>query len=211
MGEKIITLNIAGVNPATCALGPGLRAVVWVQGCHFQCAGCIAPQWKPFITARLVRVDQLAEELLVHPEVGGFTFSGGEPMLQAAGLAQLIRIARRQRDLTLICYTGYRLDQLRRTSLPGVEQLLAETDVLIDGVYVEKLNNNKGLRGSVNQQVHHLTNRLKFFDFENSPRRIEIKIEDGFITLTGIPSTSVLNGYHYAVQNSRFPSLSMRE
>lgn len=209
MGEEVITLNIASVNPATRALGPGLRAAVWVQGCHLHCPGCIAPQWQPLIAARLVPADRLAEELLVHPEVSGFTFSGGEPMLQAAGLAQLIRIARKHRDLTLICYTGYRLDQLRSTSLPGVRQLLAETDVLIDGVYVEKLNDNKGLRGSLNQQVHHLTDRLKFFDFENSPRRVEIKIEDGFISLTGIPTAPVLNGYQQAVSRGRFRSFPM--
>jgi len=204
-------LNIAAVNPTTRALGPGLRAAVWVQGCHFDCAGCIAPQWKPLATARLMRADHLAEEMLRHPEVTGFTFSGGEPMLQAAGLAQLIRIARRKRDLTLICYTGYRLDQLRRTSLPGVKQLLAETDVLIDGVYVEKWNDNKGLKGSRNQQVHHLTDRLKFFDFENCARRVEIRIENGLIILTGVPSAAALRGFQSAVQRSRSPSLPMSE
>ena len=58
-------------------------------------------------------------------------------MAQATALAAVIRAARRKRDVTLICFTGYRLGELgRRPPDPGVGDLLAETDVLIDGRYV---------------------------------------------------------------------------
>lgn len=145
----------------TRALGPGLRSVAWVQGCPFRCRGCIAPDWIPQRPARETAPADLAAELLAHPGVTGFTFSGGEPMAQAAGLAAVITIARRQRDLTLICFSGYRLAELRdRPPGPGVAELLAQTDVLIDGRYVAGRNDALGLRGSSNQQVHLLTGRV---------------------------------------------------
>jgi anaerobic ribonucleoside-triphosphate reductase activating protein len=106
-------LNIAATCAATRVLGPGVRAVVWVQGCPFTCAGCIAPDWIPYNAAQLRSPEEVAVECLARPEVTGLTFSGGEPMLQAAGLAAVIRAARRVRDLSLICFTGYTVERLR--------------------------------------------------------------------------------------------------
>src|SRR5512146_912679 len=97
-------LNVAAICPTTRALGPGVRAVVWVQGCAFHCPGCIAPDWIPIRPARLVKPEALAEELLADPEVTGLTFSGGEPMLQASALARLARAARNMRDVDIICF-----------------------------------------------------------------------------------------------------------
>lgn len=187
------------MSPATKALGPGLRAAVWVQGCLKNCPGCISPEWSEHKPAHLIQSDILAEQLLAHPEVSGFTFSGGEPMLQAAGLAEVIMLARRKKSLNLICYTGYTLEHLQ-SSPPsaGVDDLLAETDVLIDGDYQEDLNDDLGLRGSSNQYIHFLTDRLSSFDFENAKRSVEIEIGDGFTFLKGIPTRAALRGYNQA-------------
>lgn len=181
-------LNVAGVCPATRALGPGVRAVVWVQGCCFHCKGCVAPEWIPFRVVRLIRPEHLAEILLRDPQVEGLTLSGGEPMLQARGLARLVKIARQSRELSVVCYTGFTLEALRtRPPGPGVEELLAETDVLIDGPYVEPLNDGRGLRGSANQRIHFLTDRLKGEDFVTTPRRVEVHLGEGWLMLVGIP------------------------
>src|ERR1035441_4932155 len=116
-------VNVAATCVCTRALGPGLRSVVWVQGCPFRCPGCIAPDWIPDRPARHISPGELAAELLADPDIGGLTFTGGEPMIQADGLAQVIRSARRERDLTLICFTGYRLAGLRaRPPGPGVAE-----------------------------------------------------------------------------------------
>jgi anaerobic ribonucleoside-triphosphate reductase activating protein len=192
--SDLVKLHIAETCVATRALGPGLRSVAWVQGCPFSCRGCIAPEWIPPEPAREVRPADLAAELLAHPGVGGFTFSGGEPMSQAAGLAQVIHIARRQRDLTLICFTGYRLAQLRADPPGrGVVDLLAQTDVLIDGRYVAARNDGFGLRGSDNQRVHFLTGRLAHAEAEltGGPRRAEIRIRGRSALLVGVPSHGV--------------------
>ena len=76
----------------------------------------------------------LASELLANPEIEGLTFSGGEPMLQAAGLASVVRLARLQRQqrqqapLSVISFTGFTLDQLRRNpaKMPGIADFLGE-------------------------------------------------------------------------------------
>lgn len=184
-------LNIAATCTATRALGPGLRAVAWVQGCPFRCPGCIAPEWIPEEAAELVTPAVLARRLLSDPRVEGLTFSGGEPMQQAAGLAETVASARQKRDLSLICFTGYRWERLcERPPNPGVPRLLAEIDVLIDGLYLHARDDDRGLRGSANQRVIHLTDRLCdiSFDFEARPREVEVRLLSDSIQMIGLPT-----------------------
>jgi anaerobic ribonucleoside-triphosphate reductase activating protein len=191
-------VQVAEVCAATRALGPGLRAVVWVQGCPFHCAGCIAPDWIPTVGGRTVAADELAAELLADPAVTGLTFSGGEPMAQAAALAEVVRRARAARDLTLICFTGFRLAELReRPPGPGVAELLAQTDVLIDGRYVARRNDGRGLRGSDNQRVHALTGRLTEHcaELAAGPRRSEIRVRAGSTLLVGVPAAATARAF----------------
>jgi anaerobic ribonucleoside-triphosphate reductase activating protein len=191
-------LQLAEICVGTRALGPGVRSAAWVQGCPFRCPGCIAPDWIPARSGRAVRPAELAAKLLGHPLVTGFTFSGGEPMSQAAGLAEVIAVARRQRDLTLICFTGYRLAELRtRPPNPGVAELLAQTDVLIDGRYVAGRNNGRGLRGSDNQQIHMLSGRLTsaLAEFTDGLRRTEIRLSDRSALLVGVPARGVAEAF----------------
>lgn len=153
--------------PIEAALGPGRRAVIWVQGCASRCAGCIAPEaWDPAAGA-LEPVDQVAGWLLARPDIEGVTLSGGEPMLQAAGLAALIRHVRRRRDLGVICYTGFVMpppDSPHGVPLdldgPAAD-LLARVDLLIDGPYVESLHADLLWRGSGNQRLIALTDRYR--------------------------------------------------
>lgn len=188
-------LRVAEICTGTRSLGPGLRSAVWVQGCPFHCADCIAPDWIPSDgPARVMTPASVADVLLADPGVTGFTFSGGEPMAQATGLAEVIREARTKRDLTLICFTGYRLSELtRRPPGPGVADLLDQTDVLIDGRYVAPRNDGRGMRGSDNQRVHLLTGRLAHDagELQGGPRRAEIRLRAGSALLVGVPDRAV--------------------
>jgi anaerobic ribonucleoside-triphosphate reductase activating protein len=196
-------LNVAATCRATGALGPGRRAVLWVQGCPFRCRGCLAPDWIPDQPSRFVTPDALVDELLADPAVTGLTFSGGEPMMQAAGLAQVARRARgTRRDLSVICFTGFALERLRtRQPGPGVAELLEETDVLIDGQYVADRDDNRGLRGSDNQRIHHLTDRLRQteYDFANRPRSAEIHVDAAGVLLVGVPPAGALRAFRSVV------------
>lgn len=177
------------------SLGPGIRSAVWVQGCPFSCPGCVSPGWASFKAAQRITPGELLKKLLLDQTVRGLTISGGEPLLQAVGLTQLVRQARQHQELDVICYTGFTLEQidLNPGLLPGCLEFLEEVDVLIDGPYLEQLNDNYGLRGSSNQRVHFLTGRLAGYDFENKPRSVEVTIHDGHAFMVGIPPMGVVD------------------
>ncbi len=191
-------LNVAAFCPRVTSHGPGLRAVVWVQGCPFHCAGCLAPEWQEQRTADLVSIENLALRILAQPDITGLTLSGGEPMLQAAALASLVERVHRQRPgLDVVCFTGYQWKELVARSAfgdTGIERLLGQVDVLIDGPYIAAQNNGRGLRGSTNQVVYRLTEREQrlAYDFENAPRQAEIYVSDGQYLLSGVPPAGVL-------------------
>ena len=191
-------LNIASIAACTHALGPGARAVVWVQGCPLNCRGCLAPNWIPFIPATHLTPEQILEQIEVE-RITGLTLSGGEPMEQAEGLAEFVYLARKKKDLDLICFTGYRYERLlANPPNAGVPRLLKEVDVLIDGPFVQSLAGSVGLRGSSNQRILHLTSRLKDYDLESDQRKIEITISHGELGFIGIPTPGILS----ALQNA---------
>ncbi len=196
-------LNVAATCGSSHSLGPGERAVLWVQGCPFRCEGCIAPDWLALRAARMASADELADELLASPTVTGLTFSGGEPMLQAAGLAELARIARARRDLNIICFTGFRYERLlERPPSPGVFALLEQIDVLIDGPYLKSRDDGLGLRGSSNQRIIYLTTRLAEHNLEAWPRRVEIEVRHKELMVIGIPSPGLHVALMHALQTA---------
>ena len=196
-----VLLNLAAFHPGTHALGPGLRAVVWVQGCPFTCPGCIAPEWIPFIPAIQVDPIDLAEEILNIKDLGGITISGGEPMMQAEPLSRMLAAVFARKPLNVIVFTGFKLGKLRQNPPnEGVTGFLDFVDVLIDGQYTEKLNDGHGLRGSTNQRFNHLTDRLKDYDFEGNPRNVELYLQGNQSFLIGIPTHEFFSSYNLALQ-----------
>ena len=193
-------LNLAAFCPSTTALGPGLRAAVWVQGCPFRCPGCLAPDWLPFRTAQLISPAVLAERILATP-VTGLTLSGGEPMLQAQALSDLVALVRARRAIDVICFTGFRYEDL--LSLPQAALLLAQLDLLIDGPYLSRLNAGRGLRGSTNQRFLHLSPRLRGVDFAALPRKVEVFLSDGQALLVGVPPRSFARAFNSALSQVR--------
>lgn len=199
--ERPTYLNIANMVTRTKALGPGKRAAIWVQGCNFRCPGCIAPDWIPFKPSIQLTPQEVVDKL-VSENIDGLTFSGGEPMAQAEALAEVARLARKKRELNLICFTGYRYQSLLfRPPNKGVVKLLSLVDVLIDGPYIRDLNNSIGLRGSTNQRIIHLTDRLKNTTLDQIERKIEFKIEDGSMILIGIPTPDVNTALDHIFSN----------
>ena len=102
-----------------------------------------------------------------------------------------MKVVRKQRsELDVIIFSGFKLKEL--DWLEACD-LLKLTDVLIDGKYVETLNDNKGLRGSSNQRIHFLTPKLeKQKDyFDHRARNVEIHIYNEHQTIIGIPNKSL--------------------
>jgi len=199
-------LNLAAFSLRTHALGPGVRAVIWVQGCPLNCKGCISPDWIPFKAALQFTPEEIIEKFDL-AAISGLTFSGGEPMEQAAELASVARLAREKKDLNIICFTGYRYERLlKEPPNKGVADLLSEIDVLIDGPYVQSSNESIGLRGSSNQRFIHLTSRLEFYDFATHKRKVEINVTNGELEFIGIPTPAI----KAAMDNARLQELERK-
>ncbi|MBE6424677.1 MAG: radical SAM protein [Planctomycetaceae bacterium] len=184
-------LKIARFSTSCSVLGPGKRAVVWVQGCARRCPGCVAPEtWDPE-GGTVFSVETLAEKLTRLPEIEGLTFSGGEPFLQAAGLCALADACRKIRpELTVMAFTGWTLEELLAREKREELALLARLDILIDGPYRETEHENLLWRGSRNQKVWFLTPR---YERDWKPRihetgvHLELEADSETLHIMGIP------------------------
>ena len=155
-------LHIARRSARCTVLGPGVRAVLWVQGCPFRCRGCVAPETLPFVGGTPEQVDALAAELCMLPDIEGITISGGEPFAQAPALCALIdSIHERRPDLTFMSYTGYRIEQLQGRGTNAQKNLLNKVDILVDGPYLRERHTDLRWRGSSNQRILFLSSRYR--------------------------------------------------
>lgn len=147
-------------SPVT-VLGPFKRAVIWVQGCEFACLGCIVPESWDKAGGEAITLTELASWILAQPDIEGITLSGGEPMLQAAALVSLIDTIRQSKDLGVMCYTGYRFEQLQQQGMVEQKLLCDRIDLLVDGTYIASLHEDLLWRGSSNQRLWLLTERYR--------------------------------------------------
>lgn len=185
-------LNVAAWRACTEAEGPGRRAALWVQGCDKRCAGCCNPQFLPLqvrtmMPARAV-VEQLRQAHATHG-IEGVTFLGGEPMLQAVGLAAVAREAQ-VLGLSVMVFTGYTMEELEQLRLPGARALIAATDVLVDGPFVSTApDQQRRWIGSTNQRVFYLTSRYtsEMEQSDGGDRELEIRV--------GLNASMRMNGW----------------
>ncbi len=192
MSEGI--LNVARVLERTRAEGPGLRFCIWVQGCLRDCPGCCNAAMQPLKPRLILPVEEVVSRIrtaAAEHHVEGVTFLGGEPMLQAKGLSVVARAARRA-GLTVMVFTGYTLEECRASPLPGVAELLAETDVLVDGPYLaDRPEPSRNWIGSSNQRFHYFTDAYGP-EIENDPACrgiVEVRVEGDHLRLNGCPRT----------------------
>src|SRR5688572_28818944 len=135
------TVRIAQVVPCTEAEGPGKRFAVWFQGCPLRCPGCCNPEFLPFRGGETIPLADLVAaigEAQTATGIEGITLLGGEPFAHAAAGAALAAAAR-LRGLTVMVFSGYTIEELRARPEPAVAELLALTDILVDGPYVREL------------------------------------------------------------------------
>lgn len=166
------------------ANGPGQRAVVWCQSCTLGCPGCFNASTHDPRGGTLVDVMTLAGQLVAIPGIEGVTISGGEPLQQPQAILALLRQIRAASRLSVVMFTGYTWDEIRR--MPLATDLLQLVDVLIAGRYDASQRVAAGLIGSANKTLHCLSNRYTPADFAQVPPA-EVRIgTDGTLTMSGI-------------------------
>lgn len=148
-------LRLSGVIRESIVDGPGIRMVVFAQGCFHNCYGCHNPDTHKIDGGYQTTINNILKVIKENPLLQGITFSGGDPFLQAKEFAVFAREVHKL-GLNVIVYTGYTIDQL----LLGLEKnpdwlsLLKETDTLVDGPFImEQKSLLLKFRGSTNQRV----------------------------------------------------------
>lgn len=136
--------------------GPGLRMVIWTQGCIHNCYKCHNPQTHKLEGGIMVDTDYVIKEVKKLKLHKGITLSGGEPFLQPKSLALIAKSAQLE-NLDVWCYTGFEFEYLINKENPLYMQnktLLQYIDILVDGKFVyEKKDVTLKFRGSSNQRV----------------------------------------------------------
>ena len=196
-------LNIAAFYPKTSCLGPGNRAVLWLQGCLKRCQGCITPEMQPIIEREWIMIKELSEIIAAIEGIEGVTLVGGEPMLQYKALYNLFKQLKKS-DKSIMVYTGYSYEELLKYPDDKVKTILSLIDILVDGEYEIENDHNEMWRGSANQRIHFLSDRYKNYQWVTNVRKRVISLhynDEGRYILIGIPPKDFLNQINTVVYN----------
>jgi anaerobic ribonucleoside-triphosphate reductase activating protein len=188
-------MQIAQVVPCTEAEGPGKRFAVWFQGCPLRCPGCCNPEFLPFkggeektlleMTAWIVRARD-------ESDIEGITLLGGEPFAHAAAAIGLAHAARRL-SLSVMVFSGYTLEELQAQPQSEIQELLAATDILVDGRYRrDEPDDERRWVGSRNQQIHFRTPRYSFDEQWRKRNTLEIRVDKDGISVNGFPASDAV-------------------
>lgn len=148
-------VRISGIIKESVVDGPGLRLVVFTQGCPHHCPECHNPNTHDPQGGYEISTEDIAAAIHQARLIRGVTFSGGEPFLQPVPLAHIAKQVK-AKGLNVVTYSGYEFEQLLAMSLhnAAVKELLLATDILIDGPYkAAERDLRLAFRGSANQRL----------------------------------------------------------
>ena len=135
--------------------GPGLRTVIWTQGCGHHCKGCQNEQTWDFNGGGLVPISMVKEAIDELEYQTGITFSGGDPMFQPEACNELAKYCK-EKGYNIWVYTGFTYEELQEMAKtkPIYHEFLEKIDVLVDGRFIlEQRDLSILFRGSRNQRL----------------------------------------------------------
>ncbi|MBO5653260.1 MAG: pyruvate formate lyase-activating protein [Clostridia bacterium] len=134
--------------------GPGVRYVIFLQGCPYSCPYCHNPDTRPFTGGTPYTVEELVRRVLRYRpyfgKSGGVTVSGGEPLMQSEFVAALFRTLKAEGIHTA-------LDTAAVTPSPQVRAALAYTDLVLCDV---KYTTEEGYRAHFGHSLQTVTDFL---------------------------------------------------
>jgi anaerobic ribonucleoside-triphosphate reductase activating protein len=144
-------IRVLNIIEDTMVDGPGFRTSIYCAGCQHQCEGCHNPQSWDFKGGHAMTTEEIMRVIEADP-YANVTFSGGDPMYQPEGFAELARAIRERTTKTIWCYTGFTYENLMKN--PRQRALLELLDVLVDGPFIEAQKDiSLQFRGSANQRI----------------------------------------------------------
>ncbi len=146
-----MTIRVLSVLHDTTVDGPGFRTSIYCAGCGHHCPGCHNPQSWDFDGGEERSVDDLMTEITEDP-FADVTFTGGDPLFQAAAFTELARRIKQETKKDIWCYTGFLFEDTRKK--PQFQELLNHIDVMVDGRFeLSQRDEDLPFRGSANQRI----------------------------------------------------------
>ena len=146
-------IRLSGTINESIVDGPGIRYVIFTQGCLKRCFLCHNASTQPLDGGYIEKTDKIVKEFIKNPLIQGITISGGEPFLQAKACLYLVNKAH-ENNLDVYIYSGYKYEELFNSADLDIIRLLNEADYLIDGPFINDLKSYDLLfRGSSNQRL----------------------------------------------------------
>lgn len=134
--------------------GPGIRFVVFMQGCKLRCLFCHNPETWNLNIGTTITPEELVDKILRYKnyfgEEGGVTFSGGEPLLQPDFLIEALKLCKKNNIHTCLDTAGFGIGKY--------EQILQYTDLVMFDI---KALSKEGYKKMTGQKIEE---SLKFLD-----------------------------------------------
>lgn len=171
--------------------GPGIRFVVFMQGCNFRCKFCHNPDTWFKDSGREYTEDEIINEVekyrtYYEKSGGGITVSGGEPLLQIEFVTNLFKLAK-EKGVNTALDTAGDIDLEVKENISKLDELLKNTDlVLLD---IKEIDEQKhiNLTGKSNKNTLEFAEYLNTKNIPTVLRYVYIKgINDSKETLDGI-------------------------
>lgn len=200
--SSVKSMLIRRIHYPVTTLGPGSRLVIWTMGCHHGCKGCIAEDTWAFDEHYNVPIEEIliiADDYIKNHGCHQVTISGGEPLMQKE-LFLLLEGLKEMGVDDLLVYSGFTYDEIIQND--DLKKVIPLIDVLIDGRYLEALNDDFPLRGSSNQKIIFFNETLlpTYQRYLTGFRDLQFIQSDEKLNIYGIVSTSFLNAYHKIIK-----------
>lgn len=174
-------LKVHNIIECSAVNGPGIRFVIWTQGCPFNCVGCFNQTTHAFDGGTDMNIEKLATTINQTEGIRGVTFSGGEPLIQSKSISKLLCLIDKKLDVLL--FSGYTYDEIKSDT--SKMKVLHQVDA--------------GLLGRYNQNLPHPFYGKKLVLSGNRIKKEELKpwlnteviIQGNNVKITGLYKQSV--------------------
>lgn len=158
----IHTVRIAGQKKHSSVNGPGVRYVLFLQGCPHNCPECQNPETHDLSGGMEAEISSVIQDILNTRYLDGVTISGGDPLMQPQACCEIVRQLH-EHGINLWLYTGWTWEQIQQGAAgDDAIRVLSWLDVLVDGPFLNELKSDQVIfRGSTNQRLIDVPASLK--------------------------------------------------
>lgn len=123
--------------------GPGLRFVVFLQGCNLRCGCCHNPDTWEMQSEKQFTAEEIVEKALHYKEYfgekGGITLSGGEPLLQAEFCYEIFKLCHENDINTCLDTSGSIMNDKVKRMLTETDRVLLDIKYTDDDLYIKNV------------------------------------------------------------------------